>query len=80
MQGQRDRMFGLGSRKKLAKAEMALRQALAQHDKYLRELNTALSERDAYLRQRDIALGERNEFLRQRDEALKEIERLKQRG
>ena len=43
-------MFGLGSRKKLAKAEMALRQALAQHDDCLRELNTALSERDPPMR------------------------------
>jgi hypothetical protein len=71
-------MFSFKSREKLARAEMALREAMAQHQEYLGKLNTALNERDEYLRQRDIALGERNEFLRQRDEALAEIERLKQ--
>ena len=63
-------MFGIGSRAQ--KAEQALRQAMAQHEKLVQELNTALSERDEYLRQRDIALGERNVFLRQRDVALGE--------
>ena len=70
-------MFGIKSRQKLARAEMALREAMARHQEYLGKLNTALYERDEYLRQRDT-LGERNEFLRQRDEALAEIERLKQ--
>jgi hypothetical protein len=71
-------MFSFKSRQKLARAEMALREAMAQHQEYLGKLNTALYERDEYLRQRDIALGERNEFLRQLDEARAEIERLKQ--
>ena len=55
-------MFGIKSRQKLARAEMALREAMARHQEYLGKLNTALYERDEYLRQRDIALGERRSF------------------
>ena len=38
-------MFSFKSRQKLARAEMALREAVAQHQEYLGKLNTALYER-----------------------------------
>jgi hypothetical protein len=41
-------MFGIGARAQ--KAEHALRQAMAQHEKLIQELNTPLRERDEYLR------------------------------
>jgi hypothetical protein len=53
-------MFGVGSRAQ--KAEQALRQAMAQHEKLVQELNTALSERDEYLRQRDQLLSENEQL------------------
>jgi hypothetical protein len=63
-------MFGFVSRQKLARGEMALREALSKRD-------VALGERNEALRRRNIALGERNEFVRQRDQLLSKLEVLK---
>ena len=50
-------MFGIKSRQKLARAEMAFREAMARHQEYLGKLNTALYERDEYLRSAILPLA-----------------------